>query len=131
MLGPLRSTMRAIFGRGRWEGDLDEELRSHVEHRAADLIRAGQPPRDAERQARLELGSGETYREECRRSYGLRWFIDPGGHNNFAALTASLNYILSATVTTSLSYAFYDLNSTQAGQTEYQDIIILSITKTF
>jgi predicted permease len=73
MLGPLRSTLRAIFGRSRWERDLDEELRSHVEHRAADLIRAGQSPRNAQRQARLELGSGETYREECRRSYGLRW----------------------------------------------------------
>jgi len=64
-------------------------------------------------------------------SYGLRWFIDPGGTNKFAAFTTSLNYTLSATVTTSLSYAFYDLNSTQAGQSEYQDIVILSITKTF
>ena len=73
MLGPLRSTLRAIFGRTRWERDLDDELRSHLEHRAADLIRAGHSPRDAERQARLELGSGETYREECRRSYGLLW----------------------------------------------------------
>jgi len=57
MLGPLRSTLRAIFGRTRWERDLDDELRSHLEHRAADLIRAGHSPRDAERQARLELGS--------------------------------------------------------------------------
>ncbi len=44
MLGTIRSTFRAIFGRSRWERDLDEELRSHVEHRAADLIRAGQSP---------------------------------------------------------------------------------------
>src|SRR5208282_3690027 len=60
-------------------------------------------------------------------SYGLRWFIDPGGHNTFAAFTSALTYNLSATVTTSLSYAFYDLNSTQAGQSEYQDVVILSI----
>ncbi len=64
-------------------------------------------------------------------SYGIRWFIDPGGHNNFTALTTSLNYTISATVTTSLSYAFYDLYSTQPGQSEYQDVIILSLTKTF
>jgi uncharacterized protein (PEP-CTERM system associated) len=64
-------------------------------------------------------------------SYGWRWFIEPGGTNKFAALTGSLNYIISATVSTSLSYSLYDLNSTQAGQTEYQDIILLSITKTF
>jgi uncharacterized protein (PEP-CTERM system associated) len=64
-------------------------------------------------------------------SYGIRWFIDPGGNNKFAAFTSSLNYSFSATVTTSLSYSFYDVNSTQAGQTEYQDVIILSLTKTF
>ena len=64
-------------------------------------------------------------------SYGLRWFVDPGGNNKFIALTTSLNYTISATVSTSLSYAFYDLNSTQAGESEYQDIIVLSITKTF
>jgi uncharacterized protein (PEP-CTERM system associated) len=64
-------------------------------------------------------------------SYGWRWFIEPGGTNKFTALSAVLNYAISATVSTSLSYAFYDLNSTQAGQSEYQDIIILSLTKTF
>jgi len=64
-------------------------------------------------------------------SYGIRWFIDPGGDNKFAAFTSSLNYTVSATVTASLSYSFYDLNSTQQGQTEYQDVIILSLTKTF
>jgi predicted permease len=84
MLGPIRSTLRAIFGRSRWERDLDEELRSHVEHRAADLIRGGQSPGDAERQARLELGSGETYREECRRSYGLHWLDVPAQDLRYA-----------------------------------------------
>jgi uncharacterized protein (PEP-CTERM system associated) len=64
-------------------------------------------------------------------SYGIRWFVDPGGNNKFLSVTASLNYTISATVSTSLSYAFYDLTSTQPGQSEYQDVIILSITKTF
>jgi uncharacterized protein (PEP-CTERM system associated) len=64
-------------------------------------------------------------------SYGIRWFLDPGGTNRFFALTASLNYVLSETVTGTLSYEFYDLNSTQPGQTLYQDIIILGLTKRF
>ncbi len=64
-------------------------------------------------------------------SYGIRWFLDPGGTNKFFALTTSLNYVLSETVTASLSAEFYDLNSTQPGQTLYQDIIILSLTKRF
>ena len=72
MLG-LRKTWLALRGRERWETDLDDELRSHVEHRAADLARRGIAPAEAERRARLELGSRESYKEECRRSYGLRW----------------------------------------------------------
>jgi predicted permease len=69
----LRNTWRALRGRTRWENDLDEELRSHLVHRAADLARAGLVPSEAERRARLELGARESYKEECRRSYGLRW----------------------------------------------------------
>jgi len=64
-------------------------------------------------------------------SYGQRWFTDPGGANTFAAATASLQYLISATVSTTLSYAFYDLNSTQQGQSFYQDILLLSLTKQF
>jgi uncharacterized protein (PEP-CTERM system associated) len=64
-------------------------------------------------------------------SYGLRWFTDPGGHNAFFAATASLQYALSATVSASLSYSFYDLNSTQQDQSLYQDVLILSLTKQF
>jgi len=30
-----------------------------------------------------------------------------------------------------LSYTFYDLNSTEQGQTMYQDVLTLSLTKTF
>ncbi len=64
-------------------------------------------------------------------SYGLRWFIDPGGHNTFTAFNTSLNYAISATLNASLSYAFYDLNSTQPGQSLYQDMVLLTLTKQF
>jgi uncharacterized protein (PEP-CTERM system associated) len=64
-------------------------------------------------------------------SYGIRWFQDPGGSNRYVALTTSLNYLFSSTLTGSLTYAFYDLNSTQEGQSLYQDILILSLTKRF
>ena len=62
---------------------------------------------------------------------GQRWFTDPGGANTFAAVTASLQYTVSATVTAALSYAFYDLSSTQQGQSYYQDILLISLTKQF
>ena len=64
-------------------------------------------------------------------SYGLRWFTDPGGRNNFAATAASLRYAISATLSSTLSYTFYDLNSTDQGQSLYEDVLLLSLTKQF
>jgi predicted permease len=74
MLTRLVHTLQALWRRGDWERDLEDELRLHVEQRAAHLARSGMTPQEAERRARLELGSRETYREQCRRSFGLRWF---------------------------------------------------------
>jgi len=64
---------RAVTRRTAWEQDLNEELRSHVECRTEDLMRAGLTREEAERQARIELGTRETYKEQCREAHGLRW----------------------------------------------------------
>jgi uncharacterized protein (PEP-CTERM system associated) len=64
-------------------------------------------------------------------SYGIRWGAGPGGRSAFTAVTTSLQYAVSATVSSSLSYSFYDLNSTESGGSLYQDILILSLTKRF
>jgi predicted permease len=70
----IAATLRALIGRRRWERDLDDELQAHLDERAAHLIRTGIAPAAARRRARLELGSAEAYKEECRRSFGLRRF---------------------------------------------------------
>jgi hypothetical protein len=64
-------------------------------------------------------------------SYGLRWFADPGGHSTFMAVTGSLQYAISETLSANLSYAFYDVNSTEQGQTMYQDVLLIGLTKRF
>ncbi|HVT60520.1 MAG TPA: ADOP family duplicated permease [Thermoanaerobaculia bacterium] len=69
----LRHTFRALRRRPDWEDDLEQELRSHVELRAAELARAGLTAEQAQREARLELGRRETYKEQCRAAHGLRW----------------------------------------------------------
>ena len=74
MLSRIRTTWRALRGRLNWERELDDELRLHVELRTADLIRSGVAPGAAARQARLELGSREAYKEEARAAFGLHWF---------------------------------------------------------
>ena len=87
MFDAIRRTSRALLRRGDWEQGLDDELRSHLEHRAADLERRGMAPVEAARQARLDMGSREGYREECRRSYGLRWFDELRQDVRYAART--------------------------------------------
>ena len=73
MFARIRSMWRAITRRNAWEQDLEEELRSHVECRAEDLMRTGLTREEAGRQARIELGTRETYKEQCREAHGLRW----------------------------------------------------------
>jgi predicted permease len=70
----MRTLWRALFHRGQWERDLEDELRSHLEHRADDLVHGGMSRAAALRQARLEFGAAETFREDCRQAHGLRWF---------------------------------------------------------
>ena len=42
--------------RDRLEGELDRELRDHVERQVADHVRAGMTELEARRRARLEFG---------------------------------------------------------------------------
>lgn len=61
------------FGhRQRFEDDMDDELRFHIEAYVADLVRSGISHEEAARRARIEFGSMETKKEECRQAYGLQ-----------------------------------------------------------
>jgi len=51
---------------------MEEELRSHLDTRADDLERQGLNRAEAERQARVEFGGYERYKEECREALGSR-----------------------------------------------------------
>ena len=54
---------------------MEEELRSHIQHRADDLERSGLPRSEAERRARIEFGGYERFKEESREALG-RNFIE-------------------------------------------------------
>ena len=66
----LRLRIDSIFKRDELRADLEEELRSHVEHRADDLERAGLSRAEAERRARIEFGGREKYKEEIHEAVG-------------------------------------------------------------
>jgi predicted permease len=53
---------------------MEEEIRFHLETRAADLMREGAEPHDAMRRARLEFGGVESHKDAMRSSLGLRWW---------------------------------------------------------
>ena len=69
-----RSWMNSILGRPRMEGEMDAELRFHVEARAEDLVRSGVPRGEALRRASVEFGGVERAKEECREARGLAAF---------------------------------------------------------
>jgi predicted permease len=73
MLSRIRSGLQTIFRRSRWEREMNEELQFHIEHRAEGLARTGLPQAEALRQARLEFGGMEAYKERCREVRGAGW----------------------------------------------------------
>ena len=50
--------------------EMEEELRSHIQHRADDLEASGLPRAEAERRARIEFGGQEKYKAECHEALG-------------------------------------------------------------
>ena len=70
MTAYFRSLAARFFHRSQTENDLEEELRTHIEHRVTDLERLGLKRAEAERQARLEFGGRERFKEECREALG-------------------------------------------------------------
>lgn len=70
LLHSLRSRIAALFHRSRLSAEIDEELASHILHRADDLERSGLDRAQAERQARIEFGGQERVGEECHRAMG-------------------------------------------------------------
>jgi predicted permease len=65
----LRFRMAALFQRSQISAELDEELRSHIQHRADDLERSGLDRAQAERRARIEFGAREKYKEEIHEAF--------------------------------------------------------------
>lgn len=68
----FRSFWRGVRQRRAFERQMSDEFRLHQELRAGDLARLGLPPDEAVRRARLEFGSVELYKDQGRRSRGLR-----------------------------------------------------------
>ena len=81
----LALRLRSLFRRGRVEGDLDEELRFHLEQQIASNLASGMTPAEARYAALRSFGGVEQMKEECRDARALGWLEDFARNLRFAA----------------------------------------------
>lgn len=91
MLSDLKYRLRALVRREAVEAELDDELDMHLDHEVAKYERAGLPPEEARRRARLALGGVERVKEECRDVRGTRWLEDLAQDVRYGARQLRLN----------------------------------------
>jgi len=70
LMAYLQSLKAKFFRREQLAGEMDEEVRSHIELRADDLERSGLSRAEAERRARIEFGAAERVKDESYEALG-------------------------------------------------------------
>src|SRR5690348_18342495 len=75
-LSKISLRFRSLFRRNAADGELDSELRFHVERQTAANLAAGMSPGEARRRAMLEFGGVEELKEECRQMRNINWLQD-------------------------------------------------------
>ena len=76
MFSRLRSYWQGLWNRSRFDRDLGDEMRFHLETRTEDLIRSGFSREEARRRAGIEFGSAAAYQDSCRESRRVNWLED-------------------------------------------------------
>src|SRR5262245_55353551 len=104
MIARVRSMWRAVRHRARFERQMSDEMRFHVESRAADLAHRGIDPDAARRQARLEFGNPAAYQDECREARRLGLLDDVAADVRFALRGFRQQKALSAIVVLTLTF---------------------------
>ncbi|MGC2270178.1 MAG: ABC transporter permease, partial [Candidatus Acidiferrales bacterium] len=96
---------RLWFSRKKWEQQLDEELRFHVERQTTENIAAGFAPDEARRQAVLQLGAAEGVKEDCREQRRGFWMETLCADGRYGVRMLSKNWRLTSLAVCSLGVA--------------------------
>ncbi len=75
LLAALRFRVATLFRGSQLNAEIEEELRSHIQHRADDLAGSGLDRAEAERLACIEFGGRERIKAECHEALGAN-FLD-------------------------------------------------------
>jgi predicted permease len=105
---------------------MEAELRFHIESYAADLTETGIPRDEAFRRARIEFGSVELQKEECRASLGLRLWDELRGDLVYGArmLRQSPGFTAVAIVSLALGIGANTVIFTMASRLLYKTIAV-------
>ena len=84
LIARVRSWLRVSSQRARFEREMQDEMRTHLELYQADLRRRGVPDEEARRRALAEFGSVAARKEDCRDAVGLRLLGELRGDVGYA-----------------------------------------------
>ncbi len=105
LLMKVRSFLRNLIATRRAEADLDQELHSYIELLTQENIRAGMPPKEARRAARIELGGIEQVKEQVREVRIGDWLYSVLADCRYACRGLLRNPVFALTAVVSLSLA--------------------------
>ena len=85
MFKRFRSLFRVLTRRRDFEDGMSEELRFHIEQWTDDLVRSGMSREKAARLIRMELGSLDNIKADCRETFGVHLFDELRRQLSYAA----------------------------------------------